>query len=96
MASWCRRTPEGVLLLAIHAQPGAKRTQVAGLHGDALKVRIAAPPLDDRANGALAAFLAERLGVAKRDVVLVSGHKSREKRFAVANVPPGREAELEA
>lgn len=96
MASWCRRTPDGTLLIAVHAQPGAKRTEVAGLHGDALKVRVAAPPLDDRANEALGAFLARKLGVAKRDVALVAGARSREKRFAVANAPPGREAALVA
>ncbi len=94
MPPWCRRSPDGLLLLAVHAQPGAKRTEIAGLHGEALKIRVAAPPLDDRANEALVAFLADRLGVAKRDVALLGGHKAREKRFAVANVPPGGEAAL--
>jgi uncharacterized protein (TIGR00251 family) len=70
-------------VLAVHAQPGAKRTEVAGLHGDALKVRVAAPALEDRANEALIAYLAERFGVPKRDVNLVGGAKSREKRFEV-------------
>ena len=79
-------------MLSIHAQPGAKRTEVAGLHGEALKVRVKAPALEDRANEALAEFLAERLGVARRDVALVSGARSREKRFAVrgARVDPAR------
>lgn len=84
MPSWCRRDADGSLVLAIHAQPGAKRTEVAGAHGDALKIRVAAPALEDRANDALIAFLAERFGVAKRNVTLLSGHKSREKRFALA------------
>jgi uncharacterized protein (TIGR00251 family) len=83
MPSWWRRAADGSLVLAIHAQPGAKRTEVAGLHGDALKVRVAAPALEDRANDALIEFLAERLNVPKRNVTLLSGHKSREKRFAV-------------
>ncbi len=95
MSSWCVRSPDGTLVLRIHAQPGAKRTGIAGLHGEALKVRVAAPPLEDRANEALIAFLAERLGVAKRDVRLVSGAKSREKRFEVANVAPGLEKQLD-
>ena len=94
MLPWCRRLPDGTLVLAVHAQPGAKRTEVAGLHGEALKVRVAAPPLDDRANEALAAFLAQRLGVARRDVRLVGGQKSREKRFEVANAKPGAEGAL--
>jgi uncharacterized protein (TIGR00251 family) len=72
-----------VLSISVHAQPGAKRTEVAGLHGDALKVRVAAPALEDRANEALVAFVAERLGVRKRDVEVVSGEHSREKRVEV-------------
>ena len=83
MAAWYRSTPSGALQLLVHAQPGAKRTEVAGLHGEALKVRVAAPALEDRANEALVAFLAERLGVPRRNVALVSGARSREKRFEV-------------
>ena len=90
MPSWYRRLESGALELLVHAQPGAKRTGVAGLHGNALKVRIAAPALEDRANEALIAFLAEALGTTKRDVVLVSGDKSREKRLRIqgATRPP--------
>lgn len=84
MPSWYRRTPDGTLLLLVHAQPGARRTEVAGVHGEALKIRVAAPALEDRANEALVEFIAERLGTAKRKVTLVSGAKSREKRFEVA------------
>src|SRR5438874_8089994 len=88
MPSWYRRQPDGSLAIDVHAQPGARRTELAGLHGDALKIRVAAPALEDRANEALIAFIAERLGVAKRDVILKAGAKSREKRFAVtAGVP---------
>ncbi|HET9651782.1 MAG TPA: DUF167 domain-containing protein [Usitatibacter sp.] len=84
MAAWHRRNADGSLVLAIHAQPGAKRTEVAGVHGDALKIRVAAPALEDRANAALVEFLAGRFNVPKRNVTLLSGHKSREKRFEVA------------
>lgn len=87
--------PDGTLALAIHAQPGAKRTEVAGLHGDTLKIRVAAPALEDRANEALMAFIAQRLGVAKRAVRLVSGEKSREKRFAVDGAPLDARERLE-
>src|SRR5882672_3170758 len=80
---WHRRLPDGSLVLSIHAQPGARRTEVAGLHGDALKIRVAAPALEDRANDALIEFIAAKLGLAKRDVVLVSGAKSREKRLEI-------------
>jgi uncharacterized protein len=81
--SWCRRSPAGLLVVSIHAQPGARTTEVAGLHGDALKVRVAAPALEDRANAALVDYLAEIFKVPKRQVTLVSGAKSREKRFEV-------------
>lgn len=83
MSPWHRRLPDGTIALAVHAQPGAKRTEVSGLHGDALKIRVAAPALEDRANEALVEFLAKCFGVATRDVTLVSGAKSREKRFEI-------------
>jgi uncharacterized protein (TIGR00251 family) len=83
MSSWCRRGADGAWIVSVHAQPGAKRSEVAGLHGDALKIRIAAPALEDRANEALIEFVAKRVGVAKRDVTLVSGAKSRDKRLEI-------------
>jgi uncharacterized protein len=83
VSQWHRRNPDGSVCLWVHAQPGAKRTEVAGLHGDALKIRVAAPALEDRANDALIEFIAKQLGIAKRDVALVSGAKSREKRFEI-------------
>ncbi len=83
MNAWLSRAPDGVWILRVHAQPGARRTEVVGLHGDSLKVCVRAPALEDRANEALARFLADALGVARRDVVLASGARSREKRFEV-------------
>jgi len=64
-------------------QPGAKRSEVAGLHGDRLKIRIAAPALDGRANDALVAFLAGELGVARGRVAVARGERSRDKLVAV-------------
>lgn len=68
----------------MHVQPGAKRSGVAGLHGDRLKIRIAAPALDGRANDALVAFVAETLGIAKGRVGVAKGAQSREKLLVVA------------
>jgi len=68
----------------VHAQPGAKRSAVAGLHGDRLKIRIAAPALDGRANDALVAFVAAALGIARSRVVVAKGAQSREKLLVVA------------
>jgi uncharacterized protein (TIGR00251 family) len=77
-APW-RREDAGALVLALHVQPGAVRTEVAGTHGDALKVRLAAPPVDGKANAALLRFLAAAFGVPLRQVTLVRGETSRQK-----------------
>lgn len=74
------------LVLDVHVQPGASRTQVAGLHDGRLKIRIAAPPADGRANAALIEFLAGELGVARRNVRIESGLTSRRKRVIVEGV----------
>lgn len=85
-ADWISEDGSGNLLLRLHVQPGAARTAVAGLHGAALKIRLAAPPVDGRANDALVAFLAKRLGIAKARVELVAGAASREKRVRISGV----------
>ncbi len=81
--AWLRPTEDGAVL-TLHIQPGAKRTEVAGLHGDALKIRLAAPPVDGKANASLIEFLADCLGLPKSAVELVSGQTSRSKRVAVS------------
>lgn len=78
---------EGVVL-HVHVQPGAGRSAVVGRHGDALKVRVAAPPVDGRANEATRALLAEALGLAEADVELTSGDSSRAKRFRLRGLDP--------
>ncbi len=78
-----RREDGDALVLTLHVQPGASRTEVAGLHGDALKVRLAAPPVDGRANDALLRFLADAFGVPVRQVALIAGETSRRKRVRV-------------
>ena len=75
---------DGSVELHVHAQPGAGRTRITGRHGDALKVRVAVPPEHGRANEALATTLADAFGVAPRAVTIVSGEKSRTKRFRLA------------
>jgi uncharacterized protein (TIGR00251 family) len=69
---WYRRTADG-WLLALHVQPGAKTSAAAGRHGDALKIRIAAQPMEGKANAALIAFIAAKLGVPKRQVSVERG-----------------------
>jgi uncharacterized protein (TIGR00251 family) len=65
--------------VSVRVQPGAKRDAVTGLHGDALKVALSAPPVDGKANEALIAFVAERVGLPRARVSLVAGMTSRSK-----------------
>ncbi len=83
MSGWAKRIPQG-WLLSIHAQPGARRTEVAGLHGQALKVRVAAPPVEGRANDELITLVAEALRVPRKSVSVVKGSASRHKIVLVA------------
>jgi uncharacterized protein (TIGR00251 family) len=77
---------EGAVVLHVHVQPGAGRSAVVGRHGGALKIRVAAPPVEGRANEEAAALLAGALEVAGNDVELVGGARSRLKRFRVLGV----------
>lgn len=79
MAHPWMREEAGALVLTVHVQPGARRSEVAGIHGDALKVRLAAPPVDGRANDELVRFMAEAFGVPRANVVLLRGTTSRRK-----------------
>jgi uncharacterized protein len=65
--------------LRLRVSPGARRTEIAGRHGDGWKVRVAAPPEGGRANEAVLSLLAERLELPRRAVSIVSGHGGREK-----------------
>ena len=80
-------TPQkGGVRLHIHAQPNARKTEICGLHGDALKVKIKAPPEDGRANQELISFFAKLLEVPQSRVELASGASSRRKTLLVHGV----------
>lgn len=81
--SWARSDRETVIL-SIHVQPGASRSEVVGEYGDALKIRLAARPADGKANAALIAFLANALDVPRSQVELIGGKASRLKRLRVS------------
>ena len=83
MAAWYRRNG-GTITLTLHVQPGAKRSEIAGLHGESLKIRLAAPPVEGRANEALRRFIAELFAVPLRQVELKQGAQSRRKVLAVS------------
>jgi uncharacterized protein (TIGR00251 family) len=67
-------------------QPRASRTEVTGLHGSEIRIRLAAPPVDDAANDALVRFVAERLGVARARVAITAGRAARSKVVSVSGV----------
>ncbi len=79
MNDWFRVAADGRITLTLHIQPGAKKNEFAGCHGDALKIRLAAPPVDGKANDALVKFVAEALAIPKSAVNLKSGQTSRRK-----------------
>ena len=80
------RQAGGVVRFKVHVQPRASRAGIAGVHGDALKVRITAPPVDGRANAAVEALLAEALGVARHAVHIIAGAGTRDKVVEVTGV----------
>lgn len=76
------------LLLSLHLQPKASHDELCGLHGDSVKIRISAPPIEGRANAQLIKFLAKQFGVAKGAVTLIGGELGRQKRVKIAR--PGK------
>ena len=74
------------LVLNLHIQPNAARTEFVGLHGDAIKVRLHAPPVDGKANQELCRFLADIFAVKRQSVILLSGETSRSKRVRIMDV----------
>jgi len=70
----------------VHVVPRARLTGVAGRHGDAVKIRLAAPPVDGAANDELIRFLAERLSVPRSAVTITAGHTSRRKTVKITGI----------
>ncbi len=83
--SWITQTPRGIIL-SIHATPRASKAGIQGLHGDALKIRLRAPPVDGKANAALVEYLAELLKVPERSLSLLTGETGRQKRILVEGI----------
>ncbi|MDP6525577.1 MAG: DUF167 family protein [Kiritimatiellia bacterium] len=74
----------GSITINVRVVPRASKNEFTGLHGDSLRIRLQAPPVDGKANAALVKFLASRLGIPKRNVVIVSGETGRQKRIRVS------------
>ena len=77
-----QKTDNGVIFKP-KVQPGAAKNEIAGIQGDALKIKINAPPMKGKANKALIDFVAKELGVKKSDVEIISGHTSKIKKIKV-------------
>lgn len=77
-APWARRVSDG-WSLTLRVQPGAASSEVVGPHGDALRVRVAGPAVDGKANDELVRFLAAHFGVPRRAVEITRGHTGRTK-----------------
>lgn len=90
MTDWLKADDSGTggVILVLHIQPGAKKTEVVGRHGDALKIRLAAPPVDGKANAALIAYIAAKVGAGRTAVEVISGQTSRAKRLRVTGIAP--------
>ena len=81
---WLQITGKGDLQVTVHVQPGAKTTSCAGVHGDALKIRLHAPPVDGKANQALIAWLSKTLGCPQSAIELIRGQTSRRKTLNIS------------
>jgi len=79
----CLKDRDGNVELRIHCQPRASKTEIVGRHGDAIKVRLAAPPVDGEANLELCQFLARYFGVLRQNVQILSGKGARQKRVLI-------------
>jgi len=79
---------DGACTFRVRVAPRGRRDEVIGKHGDAIKIRVKAPPAQGKANEALREFLAEQLGVSKWAVEILSGYTSRWKRVRVEGVSP--------
>ncbi len=97
LETWNRQMPaleltDKGLRLHLHVQPGARCFQVDGLHGDAMKVKIAAPPVDGKANAALLVWIGELFSISRSKVQLISGESSRRKTVLLASEDKAQQA----
>lgn len=88
MVLFCREKGK-TLTIALHVQPKARKTEIVGTHGDALKIKVAAPPVDGAANEEIISFFAKYLGVPKSRIEIKQGEQSRHKVIEVEGVTAG-------
>ena len=81
----CLREKDGAVIVRVILQPRASRDEVAGQQDDCLKIKVTAPPVDNQANTKLCELLAKLVGVGKKQVAVISGHRGRVKQVRVSN-----------
>ena len=77
---------EATITLKIHLLPRASRDEICGLHGDAIKVKVTAPPIEGKANKALQIFIAEKLNISASQIEIVAGQRSRKKTLRISGI----------
>ena len=92
--SYLQIRPDGSLLLSLYVQPGSSQNAIVGLHGDAVKLQLNAPPVDGKANKAVIAFLAKSLNIPKSSVTIRSGLHGRMKKILLTGVEEGHLRDL--
>ncbi len=80
-----KQTDQGVEI-SLYIQPGASKTELTGEHNGLLKIKIKAPPVDGKANAEVIEFLSHQLGIPKRQIELLKGDKSRDKKIRVTGI----------
>ncbi len=82
--------PDGSLILLVYVQPKASRNRIVGLHGDAVKISITAPPVDGKANAGVIKLLAKFFHLPKSAITIISGESSRSKRLRLEGIEPDK------
>ena len=85
---YLQQEKSGTLLLHLRIQPNASRSEIAGLHGQRLKIRLQSPPQDGKANRELIRFLSKTLGIKKSSIDLIRGQTSRDKTVRITGLTP--------
>lgn len=83
--NYISETNEG-LIIHFHVQPGASKSEISGLHGNRIKVRLKAPPVEGRANEELIRFLSKLLEIPKKNIEIISGGLSRQKNVKISGI----------
>lgn len=81
----CLEEKDGAVVLKVLVQPRASRNELVGIQGDCLKIKVTSPPVEDQANRKLCEYLSKLIGIGKRQVEVVGGHRSRVKKVRISD-----------